>query len=225
LKNVVKKATDANPDKRYQTVTELRGAMKQRTNARRSVLTFVGALAVTLILVGGYFSFMPEQEDIEYVAPVQETEPEDDLLDDGFDPTTELGMAPAPDTVGRVDDKKMKEYEAKAEQIFRKQFTKEAERILSKVYNSDKMNGDENVFMSLSSSANEELMRKQGELSGQAGLSGSKGQRIAGEIIEQVTNRLKSKVSSSSKGIQREATPDDPKPKSMVEPVKSINEE
>ena len=132
----------------------------------------------------------------------------------------------APDSTKHVDEKQMREYEAKAEQIFRKQFTKEAERILSRVYNSDKMNGDENAFMSLSSSANEELMRKQGELTGQAGLSGSKGQRIAGEIIEQVTNRLKSKMnSSSSKGIQREATPDEPPLKGNVEPVKSINEE
>jgi hypothetical protein len=221
LKNVVKKATDTTPKHRYQTVTEFRSAMKQRTNARRSLLTFVGALAVTLILVGGYFTFMPEQEDIEYVAPVEEKEPIDDLLDDGFDPTTELGMAP--DSTKHVDEKQMREYEAKAEQIFRKQFSKEAERILSKIYNNERMNADENAFMTLSSSANAELLKKQSELSGQAGLNDTKAQRIASDIIDQVTNRLKSKMSSTSnsKGIQRESPTEETQVKSMVEPIKN----
>lgn len=217
LKSVLKKATEADPDKRYQSITEMNAAMKQRTNTRKFIITLVGALLATLIFIGLFFSLVPEQEDIEYVAPVEEKQT-DDFLDDGFDPTTELGATP--DTTMKVDDKKMKEFEAKAEQIFRKQFAKEAERILSRVYNSEKMNGDENAFMSLSSSANEELMRKQGELAGQAGLSNTKGQRIAGEIIDQVTNRLKSKIgSSSSKGIQREQSSDETQVKSMVDPI------
>ena len=216
-KSVLKKATEADPEKRYQTVTEMQSAMKQRSNTRKFIFTLIGALLATLIFVGMFFSLVPEQEDIEYVAPVEEKQT-DDLLDDGFDPTTELGAVP--DTTIKVDEKKMKEFEAKAEQIFRKQFAKEAERILSRVYNSDKMNGDENAFMALSSSANEELMRKQGEMAGQAGLSNTKGQRIASEIIDQVTNRLKAKVgSSSSKGIQREQTSDESQIKSMVDPI------
>ena len=216
LKGVLKKATEEDPDKRYQTIAEMRSAMKQRASTRTFIFTLVGALLATLLIVGLFFSLVPEQEDIEYVAPVEEKQT-DDLLDDGFDPTTELGATP--DTTVKVDDKKMKEYEAKAEQIFRKQFTREAERILSKVYSSDKMNADENVFRSLSSSANQELMRKQGELVGQSGLSNSKGQRIAGEIIEQVTNRLKAKVGSNSKGIQHEQPSDETEVKSMVDPI------
>lgn len=222
-KSVLKKATDPDPDKRYQTVVEMEAALRSRTNARKTVLSVAAAIAITLLVVSIFFSMLPEQDDIEYVEPVKEEQP-DDLLDDGFDPTTELGVAPT-DTVAaeRVDDKKMREYEAKAEQIFRKQFTKEAERVLSKVYTPERMSADENVFMTLSSSANAELLKKQSELGSQSGLNDTKSQRIASEIIDQVTNRLKAQMgnSSNSKGIQREVTTEEPQAKSMVEPIKT----
>lgn len=220
-KSVLKKATDPDPDKRYQTIAEMQAALRSRSNARKTLMTIVGAVVATILVVSFFFSMMPEQDDIEYVEPVKEVQP-DDLLDDGFDPSTELGMAPDT-TAERVDDKKIKEYEAKAEQIFRKQFSKEAERILSKVYNNERMNADENAFMTLSSSANAELLKKQSELSGQAGLNDTKAQRIASDIIDQVTNRLKSKMSSTSnsKGIQRESPTEETQVKSMVEPIKN----
>ena len=89
-----------------------------------------------------------------------------------------------------IDEKEMKEYQAKAEQIFRKQFTKEADRILSKVYNNDKMNLSEKDFMARSRSMTEELAKAEQELAKSSNLGNERSQRIASEIIDQLTTKM-----------------------------------
>ncbi len=99
----------------------------------------------------------------------------------------------------KVDSKKMKEYEAKAEQIFRKRYTKEAERILSGIYSNDNMNATEKGFMAGSQSTMEDLVKAQTKMGSEAGLSNSRSQLIAGQIIEQVSNKLKAKMREKEK--------------------------
>ena len=87
---------------------------------------------MVLLIVSIYFGMTPEPQEIEYVkpAPKQST---DDLLDDGFDPASELGIISG-DSLSKLPPEKrkqMEEYEKKGEEIFRKQFEKEADRILS----------------------------------------------------------------------------------------------
>src|SRR5574344_2850256 len=102
-------------------------------------MMFLIAIVAALVIVGVYFGMTPEPQQIEYVkpAPKQST---DDLLDDGFDPATELGVISG-DSLSKLpaeQRKKMEEYQKKGEEIFRQQFEKEADRILSKVYDSDR---------------------------------------------------------------------------------------
>ena len=97
-----------------------------------------------------------------------------------------------------VDEKRMREYQAKAEQIFRKQFTKAAEQILSKVYNRDKMNLSENEFMVRSRAMTEELAKKELELAKEANLTGGRSQQIASEIVDQITNRKMKELDKDS---------------------------
>ena len=168
LKHVLAKATDVNPDER-----------------------------------------LPSPEVVEYVKPVEEPIP-DDMLDDEqllLDIGADADSATIAKAVARqqaikdsisVDEKRMREYQAKAEQIFRKQFTKAAEQILSKVYNRDKMNLSENEFMVRSRAMTEELAKKELELAKEANLTGGRSQQIASEIVDQITNRKMKELDKDS---------------------------
>ena len=88
-----------------------------------------------------------------------------------------------------VDEKRMRQYNAKAEAIFRKQFTKAADIIISRVYNTESMNGEQKVFAAKSKQMTEDLAKKQLELASQTNLSSDRTQAIAAEIIENITRK------------------------------------
>jgi hypothetical protein len=162
----------------------------------------LAALAVALIGLAIFFETVPNTEPVEFVKPVKE--PVDyDLLDEGFDPMTELGPDADSATIARaiqdyirndsdkVDEKKLREFDAKAEQIFRKQYTKAADQILSKIYDNAHMNNTEKNFRASSEEVMKELVEKQAELTKSSAISSEKAQRIASEIIEQLTEKKK----------------------------------
>lgn len=197
LRGVIKKATDENPDKRYQTPEEMSNAISLRQNVRKSVIGLVAALLISAAVFGIYFSMFPEPEDIEFVKPAPKTAA-DDIMDDGFDPNTELGLV-IDTVVEKTDSKKMKEYEAKAEQIFRKNFTREAERVLSQIYTNENMNSTEKNFAASNQSTMGTLVKAQVRLGQDAGLNDSRSQVIASQIIDQVTSRLKAEMKERDK--------------------------
>ena len=197
LKGVVKKATALDPDKRYQTVEEMKSSITSRQATRKSLVTGIAALLIVAICFGLYFTLTPEPENIEFVKPAPK-EAEDDLLDDGFDPTTELGLV-LDTAAASVDEKKLREYEAKAEEIFRKNFASEADRVLSSIYTDDRMRATEKNFRAGSQSTMEELVKIQAKLGKEAGLSETRSQVIASQIIEQVSNRLKAQMEAKEK--------------------------
>ena len=191
-KRLVKKATMDNPDDRYCDVGAMRSSLKALKATRSSVTMFIVALVAALCIVGFYFGMMPETNEMEYVkpAPRQST---DDLLDDGFDPVTELGVISG-DSLDRMPPEKKKEYEKhvkKSEEIFRKQFEREADRILSKVYNSEYMGASEKNFMASSKKIFAELTEVQQRLAGEANLTNEKSQVIATQIIDKITEEKK----------------------------------
>jgi hypothetical protein len=171
--------------------------INNRQSMRSSLIMGVAALLIVAICFGVYFSLVPERENIEFVKPAPK-DPAEDLLDDGFDPVTELGIVDTTN-VSHVDKQKMKAYEAKAEQIFRKNYTREAERILSKIYSNDKMGATEKNFMAGSQSTMQELVQAQNRLGAEAGIAETRSQLIASKIIEQVTNRLKKQMEETQK--------------------------
>lgn len=209
LKSVIKKATAEDPEARYATVADLKKALSQRKATFKSAVTSLSAIAIALILVGLFFTLTPDTEMVEFVKPVEEPISEE-LLDEGFDPSTELGAAADSATIAeaikdyqmkdsdKIDEKKIREFEAKGEAIFRKQFSKEAERVLSGVYNGRTMSGGQKSFEDASGRAMQELVEKQIELGEHSALPSEKSQRIASEIIEQITERKKAEMSKSN---------------------------
>lgn len=194
VKKVVKKATLELPEDRYNSVADMEKALTRLTSARHSAVLFIVAALAALVIVGTYFTLVPEQNEMEYVKPAPQ-EPEMDL-DDGFNPANELGFI-ANDTVTQLtpeQQKKMAEYEKKAEEIFRKRFEREADRILSKLYNENNMGFNEKKFMETSQKTLEELSNAQEKIASQTAISGAKSQRIASEIVERIANKKKKEL-------------------------------
>ena len=202
LKGVIKKATAPDPEKRYQTPEAMLKAITTRQSTRKSVVSLLIALIVSGAFLGIYFYMTPEPEDIEYVKAAPNVE--DSITKAGIDPIEELGYA-GDSTVDHIDEQKMKEYQAKAEQIFRKNYAREAEKILSKIYTNERMNTTEKDFLSGSQSTMQELVKLQAQMGGDAGLSESRSQVIAGQIIEQVSNNLKAQMKAKEKEKETES--------------------
>lgn len=208
-RKALKKAVSETPEDRYQTPRDILRAVETRRSTIRTVVSLAVAAGVALVCLGLYFDMFPESSPVEFVkpAPRQAT---DDLIDDGFDPS-ELGVASDGDSLvydGSLDSAAYaaseRDYQAKAEEIFRKNYEKEADRILSKIYNKEYMSNAEKKFTAESSSTIEELMQKQAELGEAAGLTPERAQLIASEIIDHVTDQKKKEMGgTNSRAIQK----------------------
>ena len=202
-RRAMKKATSESPEDRYNTPEELFKAVRRVHSYIRTTLTVLGCVIAALVITNLYFEMFPETEPVEFVKPAPR-QPTDDLLDDGFDPA-EMGVTNSGDSLvyNRDDslayDKAMEhEYSAKAEEIFRKKYEKEADRILSKIYNKDYMSNAEKKFSAESESTINELMKKQAELGNDAGLTPERSQVLATEIIDRVTEKKKKEMGSTN---------------------------
>ena len=200
LRRIVEKATAENPDDRYQTADAMRQAINKARTIRKTGVIGASALAIALCLVGFYFYLLPSTEPVEFVKPVEEPIP-DDLFEDNMSDYLGIGADLDSATIAAiveqeknndsisVDEKKMRLYNAKAEAIFRKQFTKAADIIISRVYNTESMNGEQKVFAAKSKQMTEDLAKKQAELSKLTNLSSDRTQAIAAEVIENITKK------------------------------------
>jgi len=222
LKGVFDKATAEDPAHRYASVADFWQVLQVRHSFRKTALMAIGALAIALVVVGGYFYLLPSPDDIEYVKPVEEPIPDDMLDEDGdllFGIGADADSAAIAEAVSKqakindsvsVDDRKLREYQAKAEAIFRKQFSRAADQILSRVYNNEKMNMSEKEFMVRSKAMTEELAKKEQELAKQADLGNERSQRIASEIIDQLTTKKMKELDKDYMGIRKKAEADEP---------------
>ena len=200
-RRVLKKATSEMPEDRYNTPEEMLSSVRKQHHFVKSAIFVALSLVAALVCVGLYFDMFPETNPVEFVKPVPR-QPTDDLLDDGFDPT-ELGVTNSGDSL-IYDEATERDYAAKAEEIFRKKYTEEADRILSKIYNKDYMSNAEKKFTAESQSTIDELMKKQAELGESAGLTPERSQLIATEIIDHITEQKKKEMGgTNSRAIQK----------------------
>ena len=216
-RHVIARATAEDPERRYSSVKEFYNALINYKNMRRTALVGFAAIAIALAIVGCYFYMLPQPEQVEYVKAVEEPIP-DDMLDEEnllYGLGADADSATIANIVAKqmrlkdslsIDEKEMKAYQAKAEQIFRKQFTKEADRILSKVYNNKQMNLNEKDFMARSRSMTEELAKVEQELAKSSNLGNERSQRIASEIIDQLTTKKMEALDKDYLGIKKNKT-------------------
>lgn len=195
LRRAVKKATAEQPEKRYATPADLLKAVQRRRNTLRSAVTLLVALLLAGAGVFVYFELFPESHPVEFVKPAP-SQPVDDLLDDGATPE-ELGIlrGDSTDADTILTDR---DFQAKAEEIFRKNYEKEAERILTKIYSKSYMSNSEKKFMSESESTIGELMKVQSEMSKESGIAPERAQLIATQIIERITDQKKKELGGTN---------------------------
>ena len=198
-KRLVAKATSENPAERYLSAADMRADLRNLRNKKHSFFSFLAAVAVVLFCAFLYFELTPNTEDIEFVDGVP-AEPEESLLDPGgFEPETDIDIWADVDSTGidsLGEQQLMNLYMKKAEDIFRKQFTQQADRILSKVYNNDNMNASEKTFLANSNAMREDLLKAQAELAEKAGISDDKANAIGMEVIEYLIEEKQKNLSS-----------------------------
>ncbi|MBR1485152.1 MAG: hypothetical protein IJ612_05610 [Prevotella sp.] len=196
-KKVVARATQQDAAKRYGSAADMLSALQKKRGLKQSTLMLVAALVVALLCVGLYFELMPQTANIEFVEGAKQ-ESTDDLLDDGINPVTEMGvwgdMDEEGDTLNSEERLQMEAYQSKAEDIFRKQFAKEADRIFSKMYSKDRMSLSEDTYIQSNNQLANELLKLQGDLATQAGISDEKAQTIASEIIDKLREEKQKSV-------------------------------
>lgn len=201
-RKALEKAVSEVPEDRFTTTDEMLHSIQRRKNFYHGLTTMAIAVVAALICVGLYFDLMPEQENIEFVkpAPRQAT---DDLIEDGFRPE-DLGVTSS-DSLQEEAVATQREYDAKAEEIFRKRYEQEANRILSKIYDKTNMSNNEKQFRAKSESNVKELQKAQEKLVKESAIDPTRGQAIASEIIERLTNQKRAALGmgTNANGVQK----------------------
>ena len=191
-------------------------AINKAQTLKRTGLLAAGALAVALTIVGLFFYMLPSPDVMEYVKPIEEPVP-DEMIEEDMDALLGIGADTDSATIAQivkqqqhvkdsigVSEGKMREYNAKAEEIFRKQFTKAAESIISKVYNKDQMNSSEKDFTLNAQKMTNELVFKKDELMKSTAISSERAEAIADKIIEQLTEKKKAEMDKDYYGIKKQ---------------------
>ncbi len=190
-KELILKATKSDPQKRYESIEKMRADLKRRRSLKNSFFSFVGAMLVVLVCLFLYVELMPQAEDVEFIEPAPK-EVEDPLVDGAFNPDDYIDPEILTDSAilnsDTIEQRKVVEmYMRKSEELFRKHFTKEADRVLSKIYSNENMNASEKKFISGNNAMRDELLEIQRELAERSGISEEAAGRISMEIIERLT--------------------------------------
>lgn len=194
-KKVIEKATQEDPDKRYQSAAEMKKDLERKNKFYTTLFTFLSAAAIALLIFGVWWDMHPTKTNVEFVkpAPRQAT---DDLLDDGFDPRTEMGVISGDSSIQMTPAQRKQQaiYQKKNEEIFKKQYEAQAAKIIGKIYNKNYMGSNEKKFVAGSQATMDELSKLQTDLGGKAHLTDSKSQKMAAEIIDNLTQQKMSKM-------------------------------
>ena len=236
LKKIVDKATDADREERFACVEDMRNFINKARAVRRTAISAIVAVAVALTVVGLFFYLLPNPEVVEYVKPVEEPIP-DEMVEDDIEAIMGIGADADSATIAHivelqkhkkdslgVGEAKLRQYNAKAEAIFRKQFAKAADEILSEVYNPNEMDGTEKDFAWKTKQMTEQLTKKQAELMKATTLSPDRAQAISSQIIEQLTEKKKAMMSKDYMGIKKQKSEQESEAKAGAGAAKKVIE-
>jgi serine/threonine protein kinase len=218
VQKVVRRATAKNPAKRYRSVAEMQKAF--RKSAKTDVLgTLVKVAAVLLVLFFFYdimgddrstADIVPPTEDTTYtrrpaVTPSNQAEEDPNALyslsaiQEHIDTAyrnREVPTAEPYSSLESLDQNASSDAKRNptVERLFKKEFRKRAEAMISKIYTRDMMNGDESRFLKASTNCFTELDRVQRELGEQYGMDLVQSTRLSSEVITELTEAYKSKI-------------------------------
>lgn len=187
-RKAVDKATQADADDRYQTIADMRKAIKLMAASRRTVKDMLIALVIALLIVGGYFSMVPDTNDVEFIKlrPDTYVDPDKKLADSLLNAMQNGDTA----IITPAQQKEMAEYHKKTQEIFRKRFTEGSRKILEKIYKKENLNASPKRFIQGSQQSAGQLMDLQNELMQETGLSKQECDMIATEVILKLSEEM-----------------------------------
>lgn len=200
FRKVLSKATAADPLQRYASIDDMTADLKNKKGLKSTAIAAAAALLIALLAIGGYFTMLPDPVIVEFVDnnggeyedpfQMQQQHFEDPLIDDADSAETYPEDITADEALT-----------LEAQRLFRRQFTREADQVLSKIYSREKMNSSEQAFIASSNSLMNDLMKKRDELADKAGLEPEDAVKISNEIINSIRDEKQKELKSF--GVQK----------------------
>lgn len=190
-RKAIAKATQQDADDRYQTIADMRKAIRRTAASRRTLIDLVIALVIALVIVGGYFSMVPDTNDVEFIKlrPDNYVDPDKKLADSLLDAMQRGDTA----IITPAQQKEMAEYHKKNIEIFRKRYREKARVILEKIYKKENLNAPAKRFIQGSTQSAGQLIDLQEELMRETGLSKQESDMIATEVILDLSEKMEYK--------------------------------
>lgn len=191
MKRIVRKATSEQPEERYQSIAELRDAIRKS----KHVSTAIQALYYTIgvLAIAGYIFFTSSSDEgtQEYVQPAaNSTHTFDSIEENNADALSGVeqisGDSAIADSLAAKVAGNPRQKEAEA--MFRKEFARQAAWIINKVYNrSSLLGGNEAEFRSASAASMSKLQQIADRLTDTYKIPSAAAQQIATEEINSLT--------------------------------------
>lgn len=199
-KQVVKKATAEDPAQRYQSIAEMRKALESKKGFKKTLIMLGAAIAVVLIGIFLFFDLMPQGSNVEFIDDnglrTRDYYAEDPLDTDtiAYDPTEYLDPDQQEylDSLGTMSEDELNALLdsigpiANAEEMFRRQFTPQVERIMAEIYSRQQMGSSQSSFVANSQQAIDRLMETARQLGEQCDLSEDQTSELADQIISHI---------------------------------------
>lgn len=198
-RKVVKKAMADDPAQRYQTIEEMRQALARKKGMKRTAIVALAALAVAALAVFLFFDLMPQNSNVEFIddnglVPVDHYA--DDIYDEpiNYDPLEYMDpyQREMLDSMGVMSGEELEALLdsvvpiANAQEIFRRQFEREAQTMLTQLYSREQMGSSQNDFIARSQSVMDELMESARRLGEQCDMDDDQATTLAGQIIARI---------------------------------------
>ena len=204
---LLKKSICEVPEDRYQNVREMINELGTTDKIKKIAASCAVILCFSVLIIGIYFVFMPSPSNTiepinamnlsikaDTVTTIQNVDSQTDVDINNIESDSCFALS-------EEELQRQKEYEDKCEQIFRKKYTKEADRILSKIYSNSHMGSNEKKFVAANQTTIDELVKVQEQLAEQSNISKSRSLRLATEIIDEITEQKKKALTNY--GIQK----------------------
>lgn len=211
IRRIIKKATQANPAKRYADIKEMQEAFNRSryTDWAARITKGVAAVGMLVLIYYGLKDEPVSDETLQFIEDTtlrhRQTQIEADAARyEAADIGPSSSILPIPsDTIRRLSESSdtlkfdAEEHKKLAEQIFKKEFRKRAEKIIARIYTPQLMNVSEEDFQKQNLDGFSQLDKVQRELAEQFNMDIIQTTRLSSEIISELTTESMKKLKES----------------------------
>jgi len=201
---IVKRATKDEQIERFQNIIQLQKAVKIGSFKQKIIKIFI-FLSITIVIAGFVYMTILDftDKDTYYVIPAKNSQHTLEVIKKN---PIEYNI-PNDSITNIITNEEIGEreiYDKKAADIFKKQFAKRANPIISNIYSIPNMNGDEKAFRSMSSKSFDELSKIQNELIKQYNIDPNEAAKLTQEVINNLTQQKMNDLQHSKLGNNKQ---------------------